>query len=121
MGLKVAGGGDSISFRPVFFPMLYPHSILITSPLSPYSTENWFCVGHQTQMKSTQKKRNVHCQSENFVLGTQPKLNSIDSCRFGIFALGDAKVLSFALGDAKVPNANGFASQWNIGFPGSNI
>ena len=22
----------------------------------------------------------------------------------------------FALGDAKVPNANGFASQWNIGF-----
>ena len=32
------------------------------------------------------------------------------------FALGNAKVLSFALGDAKVPNANGFASQWNIGF-----
>ena len=29
-------------------------------------------------------------------------------------ALGNAKVLSFALGDAKVPNANGFASQWNI-------
>ena len=22
----------------------------------------------------------------------------------------------FALGDAKIPNANGFASQWNIGF-----
>ena len=32
------------------------------------------------------------------------------------FALGNAKVLPFALGDAKVPNANGFASQWNIGF-----
>ena len=32
------------------------------------------------------------------------------------FALGNAKVLSFALGDAKLPNANGFASQWNIGF-----
>ena len=32
------------------------------------------------------------------------------------FALGNAKVLSFALGDAKVPNANGFESQWNIGF-----
>ena len=31
------------------------------------------------------------------------------------FALGNAKVLSFALGEAKVPNANGFASQWNIG------
>ena len=24
-------------------------------------------------------------------------------------------MLSFTLGDAKVPNANGFASQWNIG------
>ena len=33
----------------------------------------------------------------------------------GIFALGDAKVLSFALGDAKVPDANGFALQWNVG------
>ena len=32
-----------------------------------------------------------------------------------LFALGNAKVLSFALGDAKVPNTNGFASQWNIG------
>ena len=30
-------------------------------------------------------------------------------------ALGNVKVLSFALGDAKVPNANDFASQWNIG------
>ena len=29
--------------------------------------------------------------------------------------LGNARVLSFVLGDAKVPNANGFASQWNIG------
>ena len=33
-----------------------------------------------------------------------------------LFALGNAKILSFALGDAKVPNANGFALQWNIGF-----
>ena len=32
------------------------------------------------------------------------------------FALGNAKVLSLALGDAKLSNANGFASQWNIGF-----
>ena len=31
------------------------------------------------------------------------------------FALGNSKVLSFALGDATVPNANGFASRWNIG------
>ena len=38
----------------------------------------------------------------------------------GGFVLGDAKkryqhVGIFVLGDAKVPNANGFASQWNIG------
>ena len=32
------------------------------------------------------------------------------------FALGIAKVLTSALGEAKVPNANGFTSQWNIGF-----
>ena len=32
------------------------------------------------------------------------------------FALRNAKVLIFALGDTEVPNANGFASQWNIGF-----
>ena len=32
------------------------------------------------------------------------------------FALVNSKVLSFAFGDAKVPNVNGFASQWNIGF-----
>ena len=31
------------------------------------------------------------------------------------FALGDANLVSFALCDAKVPNANGFALQWNIG------
>ena len=30
--------------------------------------------------------------------------------------LGNVKVLSFALGDAKVPDANDFASPWNIGF-----
>ena len=31
------------------------------------------------------------------------------------FALGNTKVLYFVLGIAKVPNANDFASQWNIG------
>ena len=31
------------------------------------------------------------------------------------FASPNAKDSTFALGDAKVPNANGFASQWNIG------
>ena len=33
-----------------------------------------------------------------------------------IFTLGNAKVLSSALGDAKLPNANDYASQWNIGY-----
>ena len=37
------------------------------------------------------------------------------------FAFGNAKVRSFALGDAKVPNANGFASQWNIGLRGTGV
>ena len=37
------------------------------------------------------------------------------------FALGNAKALSFALGDAKVPNANGFALQWNIGLRSQNL
>ena len=39
----------------------------------------------------------------------------IPTC-WSFFALGNAKVISFALGDSKLPNANGFASQWNIGF-----
>ena len=38
----------------------------------------------------------------------------IPTCWY-FFELGNAKVLYFALGDAKIPNANGFASQWNIG------
>ena len=50
------------------------------------------------------------------ILRWGPKATYIPLTRVGIFALGDPKVLSFALGDAKVPNANGFASQWNIGF-----
>ena len=41
----------------------------IIQELSPYSTGNWVCIGYQTQMKSTPKKRNVHCQHENFALG----------------------------------------------------
>ena len=84
-------------------------------------------------MKSTQKTLNVYGQREHFGFGTQRNLYSTDS-HWG-FALGDTKTLrnakhtnmlvSFALGDAKVwrwgskptpvPNANGFASQWNIG------
>ena len=41
--------------------------------------------------------------------------NARDTNMLVFFALGNAKVLSFVLGDAKLPNANGFASQWNIG------
>ena len=36
-------------------------------------------------------------------------------------ALGNAKVLYFASDDAKVPNANIFASQWNIGLKCGNL
>ena len=41
--------------------------------------------------------------------------NAKDTNMLVFLALGNAKVLSFALGDAKVPNANDFATQWNIG------
>ena len=68
-------------------------------------------------MKSTQKTWNVHGQRKKFVFGTQRNLYSTD-LRWG-FALPNAKdtnmLLPFALGNAKVPNANGFASQLNIG------
>ena len=42
--------------------------------------------------------------------------NARDTNMLVFLKLGNTKVLSFALGDAKVPNANDFASQWNIGF-----
>ena len=81
---------------------------------------------------ATQRKWNLHTKKEmymanarNLRLGpnaTQPIFrktftspNARDTNLLVFFALGNAKVLSFALGDAKVPNANGFASQWNIG------
>ena len=53
----------------------------------------------------------THIGGEKFV-----SPNARDTNMLVFFAFGNAKVLSFALGDAKVPNANGFASQWNIGF-----
>ena len=62
-------------------------------------------------MKSTHKKRNVHGQRKKLA-----SPNARDTNMLVFFALGNAKVLSFVLGDAKVPNANGFASQWNISF-----
>ena len=61
-------------------------------------------------MKSTHKKRNVHGQRKKLA-----SPNAKDTNMLVFLALGNAKVLSFALGDAKVPNANDFASQWNIG------
>ena len=63
-------------------------SALSLGLLSPYSTRNWVCVGFQTQMKSTPKKRNVHGQREKFAFGTQRNLYSTD-LRWG-FALGNA-------------------------------
>ena len=57
------------------------------------------------------KKRNVHGQRKKFA-----SPNTRDTNMLVFFALDNAKVLSFALGEAKLPNANGFALQWNIGF-----
>ena len=107
-----------------------------TKSLSPYSTGNEVRVGHLTHMKFTHKKRNVHGQHKKFAFGTQCNLystgsywgfcissrenfaspNARETNMLVFFALGNAKVLSFTLGDAKIPNVNGFASQWNIGF-----
>ena len=60
----------------------------------------------------------IHGQCKEFAFGAQCNLYSTDS-RWG-FCITQRKryqhVGIFALGDAKVPNANGFVSQWNIGF-----
>ena len=99
--------------------------------LKPIFHWKWGSRWLPNQMKSTKNG-----QRKKFAFGTQRNLYSTDSF-LGVlrwvtqivllcnltqiyqhvrgFALGDTKVLSFALGDAKVPNANGFASQWNIG------
>ena len=62
--------------------------------------QNWVCIGHQTQMKSTQKKCNVHCQRENFALGTQRNLYFTD-LRWGL-ALGVTHILSLAFGEMQI-------------------
>ena len=80
-----------------------------------YSTENGVRVGYPTQMKSTQKKLNVHGRRKKFA---SPKARDTNMLVF--FALGNAKVLSFALADAKVPNASSFAFWWNIGLNKKN-
>ena len=54
-------------------------------------------------MKSTQKNEMYMAKARNLRLG--PNATYIPPACVG----------GFALGDAKVPNANGFASQWNIG------
>ena len=85
-------------------------------------------------MKSTQKTWNVHGQRQNFALGPNATyiplacvwVSQILGFASGVFVFLDTNMLvSFGLGDAKVwrwgskptpvPNANGFASQWNIG------
>ena len=52
-------------------------------------------------MKSTQKKKNVHGKCKKFASPNARDTNML---------------VLFVIGDAKVPNANVFASQWNIGF-----
>ena len=50
--------------------------------------------------------------ARNLRLGPNPTY--IPLTRVANFFMHDVGI--FALGDAKVPNTNGFASQWNIGF-----
>ena len=80
-------------------------------------------------MKSTQKKPEMYmANAKNLRLGPNATYNFSNDLRW-VFVLGDAKNLRkdtnmlvyFALGNAKVPNANGFVSQWNIGFSAIDI
>ena len=52
----------------LFFRWIFSVTCKVNA-LSPYSTGNWVRVGSQTQMKSTQKKRNIHGQRQHFALG----------------------------------------------------
>ena len=91
------------------------------------------------QMKLTQVHETYMANARNLRL--VPNAAYIPLSRVGGFALGDAKNLrhltqkiptcwylcipnakvpSFALSEAKVPNAIGFASQWNIGLSWQN-
>ena len=81
--------------------------------LSPYSTWNGLCVGEPTRMKYTQKKMKCTWPTQEICAwgSMQPIFHWL---ALQIFSRHDVGI--FALGDAKVPNANGFASQWNIGF-----
>ena len=52
--------------------------------LSPYSTGNWVRVGSQTQMKYTQKKRNIHGQCQYFALGPNATYIPLTGAGFGV-------------------------------------
>ena len=64
-------------------------------------------------------QRNLYSTDSHwgFALGDVKKSpNAKDTNMLVSFVLGDTNLVFFALGDAKVPNANGFASQWDMGF-----
>ena len=77
-------------------------------------------------MLATKRKGNQHKKHEMYMANAKifrlgPIATYIPLTRVGVlrFASSNAKdtnmLVYFALGNAKVPNANGFASQWNIG------
>ena len=105
--------------------------------LSPYSTE-------KTEPNAIEIDTKMHGQRKKFAFGTQHNLYSTDS-RWGI-ALGVTQILKFAFGVTQIlafldtnmlvftlkisrwgskpmqgPNANVFASPWNIGFKKKNL
>ena len=71
--------------------------------LSPYSTGNGVRVGYPTRMKSTQKKRNVHGQRQNFAL--EPNATYIPPIGVGVGIGANANfkfgVRGLASGNAK--------------------
>ena len=83
----------------------------VGDPPAPIFHWNWGSRWLPNTNEIYKKKRNVHGQRKKL---SSPNARNTNMLVF--FALGNAKVLSFALGDAKLPNANVFASQWNIGF-----
>ena len=111
--------------RDATFPSLYAHIPLKTAFVFATKREwNW----HKQHMKCTYPTQGFcvlnptqpifHWLALGFRVGWREKFaspNAKDNNLLVYFALDDANLVSFALGDAKVPNANSFASQWNIG------
>ena len=93
--------------------------LCISGSLSPYSTGNGVRVGNPTHMKSTQKNEMYMANARNLHLG--PNATYIPLTRIAGFPVTQRKRYQHVgIGNAKVwplpvPNANGFASQWNIG------